>query len=81
MWEALDSLPLATKIIISAAIVSLVIFSRIFYLTTKLLYIPDREQPKVIVTIKQLAVVIYIMTIIAVISFMVCLITIPIKGY
>lgn len=81
MWETLNSLPLIVRIIISVTVVVTLIYGRIHYLTTKLPYIPIREQPKVIATIKRLAVVIYTMAAIAIICFIVCLITIPIKGY
>lgn len=81
MWETLDSLPLIVKIIISVAIVSLGVFSRLYYLTTKLPYIPAREQPKVRAIINRLAVVIYSMAVINILCFMVYLITIPVKGY
>lgn len=81
MWETLDSLPLIAKIIIAVTIVTLLIYSRIHYLTSKLPSTPVREQPEVRATINRLAVVIYTMAAIASISFIVCLITLPIKGY
>lgn len=81
MWETLNNSPLAAKVLIAVAIVVTLIYSRVHYLTNKLPSIPVREQPEVIATIKRLAVVVYIMVVIAVISFMVCLITIPIKWY
>lgn len=81
MWETLNNSPLAVKIIIAVTIVTIVVYSRVHYLTNKLPSIPVREQPEVRATINRLAVVVYIMVVIAVISFMVCLITLPIKGY
>lgn len=81
MWETLNNSPLAVKIIIAVTIVDLLVYSRVHYLTYKLPSIPVIEQPEVIATIKRLAVVVYIMVAIAVISFIVCLITLPIKGY
>lgn len=81
MWETLDSLPLIAKIIIAVTIVTLLIYSRIHYLTSKLPSTSVREQPEVRATINRLAVVIYTMAAIAIICFIVCLITLPIKGY
>lgn len=81
MWETLNNSPLAVKIIIAVTIVTLLIYSRVHYLTNKLPSIPVRQRPKVIATTNRLAVVIYTMAAIAIICFIVCLITLPIKGY
>lgn len=81
MWETLDSLPLIAKIIIAVTVVTLLLYGRVRYLTNKLPSIPVREQPELWATINRLAVVIYVMAVIAIICFMVCLITLPIKGY
>lgn len=81
MWETLNNSPLAVKIIIAVTIVDLLVYSRVHYLTNKLPSIPVREQPEVIATIKRLSVVIYTIAAIAIICFIVCLITLPIKGY
>lgn len=81
MWETLNNSPLAVKIIIAVTIVTLLLYSRVHYLTNKLPSIPVREQPELWATINRLAVVIYVMAVIAIICFMVCLITLPIKGY
>lgn len=81
MWETLNNSPLAVKIIIAVTIVDLLVYSRVHYLTNKLPSIPVREQPEVIATIKRLSVVIYTIAAIAIICFIVCLITLPIKWY
>lgn len=81
MWETLNNSSLAVKIIFAVTIVALLIYGRVHYLTNKLPSIPVRQRPKVIATTNRLAVVIYTMAAIAIISFMVCLITIPIKWY